>query len=111
DDTMWDRDFITPFDQVYQVALLLLIGFGIVALGIAIVYERRMQGHRQPGVSYRDVTFRRDGAWRRADPFTETGLSLQRRAATWGMIGAACLVVAVGMIALGRILPSAIIPT
>jgi hypothetical protein len=58
-----------------------------VCLGIAIYHERRMQRHRQPGVSYRDVTLRRDGAWRRADLFTPDGLAHQRKAARYGVLG------------------------
>jgi len=66
----------------------------IVAFTVAIVHERRMQRHRQPGVGYAAVTFRRDGGWRRKDLFTDDGLALQARAAKWGMIGAVALVVA-----------------
>jgi hypothetical protein len=53
-----------------------------------------MQRHRQPGVTYRDVTLRRDGGWRRADLFTEQGLRYQRRASTWGIGGGTLLVAA-----------------
>jgi hypothetical protein len=83
------------------VASLLFVG-GAVALVIAIVNERRMQHHRQPGVSYWDVTFRRDGAWRRADLFTDAGLVFQRRAAKWGIIGSACLIGALTIMAVTR---------
>ena len=71
-----------------------LAAAGVMALGVAVSYERRMQRHRQPGVSYRDVTFRRDGGWRQADLFSAAGLGLQRRASAWGVTGAALLVAA-----------------
>jgi hypothetical protein len=64
-----------------------LAGAAAVSLGVAIYHERRMQRHRQPGVSYRDVTLRRDGAWRRADLFTPEGLAHQRQASRHGVIG------------------------
>lgn len=67
---------------------------GVGCLGAAVVNERRMQRHRQPGVGYRDVTLRRDGGWRRSDLFTEQGLRHQRRASTWGVTGGALLVAA-----------------
>lgn len=75
------------------VLLVALAAATIVALTIAVVKERRMQRHRQPGVSYWDVTLRRDGAWRRKDLFTDEGLVYQGQAAKWGMIGTAALVV------------------
>ena len=68
---------------------LLLAVAGTVAMLVAVRYERRMQRHRRPGVGYRDVTFRRDGGWRRDDLFEPEGLALQRRAARWGATGAA----------------------
>jgi hypothetical protein len=55
-----------------------------------------MQRHRQPGVSYRDATLRKDGGWQRADLFTAEGLALQRRAARFGWLGAALWLLAVG---------------
>ena len=64
-------------------------------MGIAIYSERRMHRHRQPGVTYAQATFRRDGGWRRADLFTAQGLAFQRRASTYGVIGAALWVLAV----------------
>lgn len=67
---------------------------GVACLGAAVVNERRMQRHRQPGVSYREVTLRRDGGWRRDELFTEQGLRHQRRASRWGLTGGALLVVA-----------------
>ena len=75
---------------------------GFACLGAAVVNERRMQRHRQPGITYRDVTLRRDGGWRRADLFTERGLQYQRRASTWGVTGGALLVAALlAWVALG----------
>jgi hypothetical protein len=73
---------------------LLLTAAGVVSVVVAVVLERRMQRHRQPGVSYRDVTLRADGGWRRADLFTAQGLALQRRAATFGWLGAALWLIA-----------------
>ena len=61
---------------------------GCVSMGVAVVEERRMQRHRQPGVSYARVTLRRDGGWRRADLFGPEGLAHQRRASRYGVIGA-----------------------
>ena len=74
----------------------LLVGAGLLFLSAAVWNERRMQRHRQPGVTYRAVTLRRDGGWRRTDLFTETGLRYQRRASTFGLAGTACLVAALG---------------
>ena len=77
----------------------LLVGLAaatIAALARAVVNERRMQRHRQPGVSYWDVTLRRDGAWRRKDLFTDEGLAYQSQAAKWGMIGTVLLIMTVG---------------
>jgi hypothetical protein len=74
-----------------------LITSGIVAtlglgcLVVAVVHERRMHRHRQPGVTYRQATFRRDGGWRRADLFTDVGLWHQRRASSYGITGAILL--------------------
>ena len=67
----------------------ILVAAGLLAMSIAVFNERRMQRHRQPGITYRDVTFRRDGAWRNPSLFTDEGLRYQRRASTWGVIGAA----------------------
>jgi hypothetical protein len=80
-----------------------LAAAGILALVGAIVNERRMQRHRQPGVTYAQVTWRRDGAWRRADLFTPRGLELQRRASTFGVTGAALLVLALAVWGVGAI--------
>ena len=63
-------------------------------MGVAIYNERMMQRHRHPGVSYRDVTFRKDGGWRRTDLFTEQGLRYQRRASGFGVPGALLWVLA-----------------
>ena len=65
---------------------------GLALLCAAVVAERQMQRHRQPGVSYAQVTLRRDGGWRRADLFSPTGLRYQRRASRCGVAGAALLV-------------------
>jgi hypothetical protein len=78
-----------------DVALKILIAGGIAAIVWAVVNERRMQRHRRPGVSYRQVTLRRDGAWRREDLFTPEGLRYQRQASRWGVMGAGVLVVAI----------------
>ena len=68
-----------------------LAGLGVFTLGLAVACERAMQRHRQPGVSYRAVTLRKDGGWRRTDLFTDTGLRYQRRASSFGVIGAVLL--------------------
>ncbi len=65
---------------------------GLLSLGTAVVHERRMHRYRQPGVTYRDATLRRDGGWRRPELFTERGLQHQRRAARWGVVGGLLLV-------------------
>ena len=69
---------------------------GVVAAIVAVVHERRMQRHRQPGVDYRAVTLRRDGGWRRADLFTPEGLRHQARASRWGLTAALLWVAALG---------------
>lgn len=61
---------------------------GTLLMGVAIYNERRMQRHRQPGVTYAQVTFRKDGGWRRGDLFTAEGLKYQRRASGFGVPGA-----------------------
>lgn len=71
-------------------------------MGVAIYNERRMQRHRRPGVSYSDVTFRRDGAWRRSDLFTEEGLRHQRLASSFGVPAALLWVLALIAYALVR---------
>jgi hypothetical protein len=65
-----------------------LFALGLCAFAVAIRHERLMQRNRRPGVSYREVTFRRDGGWRHADFFTAEGLVHQRRASTFGILGA-----------------------
>ena len=72
-----------------QIALTSsLAALGLAAFVLAIRHERLMQRHRQPGVSYRDVTLRRDGGWRQVDLFMPEGLMHQRRASTFGILGA-----------------------
>ena len=71
---------------------------GALALVAAIVNERRMQKHRQPGVSYRDVTLRKDGGWRRSDLFTGRGLQFQRRASGFGCLGILLLLAALAVL-------------
>jgi hypothetical protein len=61
---------------------------GLAAATVAIVSERRMQQHRQPGVTYAAATFRRDGGWRRAELFTARGLEYQAQAARFGISAA-----------------------
>jgi hypothetical protein len=62
-------------------------GLSAVSFAAAVMHERRMQRHRQPGVSYRDVTLRRDGGWRRDDLFTAEGLAHQSKASRFGLLG------------------------
>ena len=57
-------------------------------MAMAVFNERRMHRHRQPGVSYAQTTFRRDGGWRRPDLFSADGLAYQRRASRYGVVGA-----------------------
>jgi acetylornithine deacetylase/succinyl-diaminopimelate desuccinylase-like protein len=59
---------------------------GTFSVALAVLNERRMQKHRQPGITYADVTFRKDGAWKRTDLFTHEGLAYQRKAARFGFI-------------------------
>jgi len=66
--------------------------FGVAFLGAAVIHERRMHAHRQPGVTYAQATLRWDGGWRRGDLFTEAGLRHQRRASLCGVAGAGLLV-------------------
>ena len=67
---------------------------GVACLATAVVHERRMHRHRQPGVRYADATLRRDGGWRRRDLFTDEGLREQRRASRFGLAGTLLLVAA-----------------
>jgi hypothetical protein len=74
---------------------MVVLGLALLAVSFlvaAIVHERRMHAHRQPGVSYGQATFRRDGGWRRKDLFTEAGLRHQQRASLYGITGVALLV-------------------
>jgi hypothetical protein len=75
---------------------LALAAAGFASVAVAVTYERRMQRRRRPGVSYRDVTLRKDGGWRRDDLFTPEGLELQRRAALFGWLGAVLWLLALG---------------
>ena len=74
--------------QFLVPTFLALTGAGAATL--AILSERRMQQHRQPGVTYGAVTFRRDGGWRRTELFTARGLEHQAQAARWGITAAVC---------------------
>jgi hypothetical protein len=67
---------------------------GTILMAVAVFNERRMHRHRQPGVTYAQATYRRDGGWRRADLFTAEGLAYQRLASRYGVIGAALWVLA-----------------
>jgi hypothetical protein len=78
-------------------------GLGAIAAALAVVNERRMQRHRQPGVTYGQVTFRRDGAWRRTNLFTPEGLRYQRRAARYGFIAAGCWLLGGAALLIGAI--------
>jgi hypothetical protein len=62
---------------------------GTVSAIYAVVCERRMQRHRNPGVTYWDATLRRDGGWRRSDLFSPEGLRMQRLASRYGITAAA----------------------
>lgn len=70
-----------------MLAASLAIG-GTILMGVAVYNERRMQRHRQQGVTYAQATFRRDGGWRRAELFTPEGLRHQRLASGFGVPGA-----------------------
>ena len=65
-----------------------LATLGLLSAAVAIVHERRMQRHRLPGVSYAEVTLRRDGGWRRDDLFAPPGLAHQRQASKYGILAA-----------------------
>jgi hypothetical protein len=80
--------------RIGDIVLKLLVAGGVIALVWAVLNERRMQRHRRPGVSYAQVTLRRDGGWRRQDLFTDEGLRYQRQASRWGVSGALMLVMA-----------------
>jgi hypothetical protein len=76
------------------MASTLLTVAGTTSAGLAVWTERRMQRHRQPGVSYAAVTWRRDGGWRHADLFTSEGLVYQKRASRFGLTAATLWVLA-----------------
>jgi hypothetical protein len=78
--------------QVLVSSLLAIAG--TTSAGLAVWNERRMQRHRQPGISYAGVTLRRDGGWRRADLFTPEGLRYQSRASRFGLTAVALWVLA-----------------
>lgn len=65
-----------------------LAAAGTLSMAIAVFNERRMHRYRQPGVTYAQATFRRDGGWRRADLFMPEGLRYQRQASRFGVTGA-----------------------
>ena len=69
-----------------------LAAAGVLCAAVAVYNERRMQRHRQPGVTYAAATLRRDGGWRRTDLFTPDGLRHQARAAGFGFITVICWV-------------------
>lgn len=73
--------------RLAAIPIALGIG-GAVSMAIAVFSERRMHRHRQPGVTYAQATFRRDGGWRRADLFSPAGLQYQRQASRYGVLGA-----------------------
>ena len=76
---------MSPAPQLLASSILGVAG--TVCASLAVRNERRMQRHRQPGVSYAAVTLRRDGGWRRADLFTAQGLEYQTRASRFGLAG------------------------
>ena len=84
---------VAPMSVHFAVSVS-LAALGIALLASAIWNERQMQRHRQPGITYRDVTLRMDGAWRRCDLFTAAGLVYQRRASAFGLAGVLCLLAA-----------------
>ena len=81
---------------VQLVITCILAAAGAVSAALAIRCERRMQRHRQPGVGYAAVTYRRDGGWRRADLFTPEGLRYQRQASRFGVTAAGLWLLALG---------------
>jgi hypothetical protein len=76
-----------------------LLVAGTVLMAAAVYNERRMHRHRQPGVTYAQATFRRDGGWRRSELFTAEGLRHQRLASGFGV--PAALLWVVGLIVWG----------
>lgn len=80
-----------------QLLITAILGTaGTVSAALAVWNERRMQRHRQPGVTYGAVTLRRDGAWRRSDLFTPEGLGYQALAARYGVAATGLWVLALG---------------
>lgn len=73
---------------------------GALCAVLAVVHERRMHRHRQPGVTYAAATLRRDGGWRRAELFTPDGLRHQARAARCGLLTVICWVLALAAVVL-----------
>ena len=72
-----------------QIVVSLMFGIaGIAAAIFAVMAERQMHRHRQPGVTYAAATLRRDGGWRRGELFTAEGLRHQARAARYGVSAA-----------------------
>ena len=69
--------------QLLTTATLAFLG--VASAAIAVRHERRMQRHRQPGVTYAAATLRKDGGWRRADLFTPEGLAHQKQASRYGL--------------------------
>lgn len=65
-----------------------LAAFGLASAAVAVFHERRMQRHRLPGVTYAQVTLRRDGGWCREDLFAPEGLAHQRQASKYGILAA-----------------------
>ena len=72
----------------------MLAAAGTVSMAIAVYNERRMHRHRQPGVTYSQATYRRDGGYRRADLFTAEGLAYQHKASRYGVTGVAMWILA-----------------
>jgi hypothetical protein len=82
---------VLSFNFKDLIGPLLPIGLalaGTASMGIAVFNERRMHRHRQPGVTYVEATFRKDGGWRRTELFTPAGLQHQRMASRYGFLGA-----------------------
>lgn len=71
--------------NVQVVTAAVLASLGALCAAIAVWNERRMQRHRQPGVTYSAATLRKDGGWRRADLFTPEGLAHQKQASRYGL--------------------------
>ena len=69
---------------------------GLICAIIAVTHERRMQRHRQPGVTYAAATLRKDGGWRRADLFTPQGLAHQKEASRYGLTALVLWLMALG---------------